>query len=96
MWELGEDYPVLPVAAMIQRQVPPGQVVFTDYPKHRPSLNFYSDRRIIAAVTPEQIHHYWEENPHPYLLLQEKTISELNLKHSKQVAAAGGWILVTR
>ncbi|WP_199246484.1 glycosyltransferase family 39 protein [[Phormidium] sp. ETS-05] len=96
VWELGEDYPVMPVAAMIQRQVPPDEAVLTDYPNHRPSLNFYSDRRVIAGATPEQIQRYWEENPQPYLLLQEKAISELNLKHSKQVAAAGGWILVTR
>ncbi|KKI98605.1 ArnT family glycosyltransferase [Prochlorothrix hollandica] len=46
VWELAEDYPVQPVAALVQQHTPPGAIVYTSHPHERPSLNFYSDRRV--------------------------------------------------
>ncbi|NJR39846.1 MAG: glycosyltransferase family 39 protein [Leptolyngbyaceae cyanobacterium CSU_1_4] len=49
VWELAEHYPVKPVAAMIQRFVPNGELVYTSFPDARPSLSFYSDRPVIPT-----------------------------------------------
>jgi 4-amino-4-deoxy-L-arabinose transferase-like glycosyltransferase len=46
LWELGEAYPVQPIARLLKQSTPPQEVVFTNYPYNRPSLNFYSDRTV--------------------------------------------------
>jgi 4-amino-4-deoxy-L-arabinose transferase-like glycosyltransferase len=49
VWELSEDYSVLPVAEAIVTHVPPGAVVLTTQVHSRPSLNFYAKRPIRPA-----------------------------------------------
>lgn len=49
VWELSEDYPVLPVAKAIAAAVPPDAPVLTTYPYGRPSLDFYAGRRVRPA-----------------------------------------------
>ena len=95
VWELAESYPVKPVAAMIQSGTPVGQKVYTSYPYGRPSLNFYSDRQIIPAATSE-LHHHWQQNPQPYLLLDESTLGNLTLESVQRVGTAEGWTLITK
>lgn len=95
VWELAEAYPVKPVAAMIQSGTPVGQKVYTSYPYGRPSLDFYSDRQIIPAANSE-LQHYWEQNPQPYLLLDDSTLGNLTLESVKRVGTAEGWTLITR
>jgi 4-amino-4-deoxy-L-arabinose transferase-like glycosyltransferase len=96
LWELAEDYPVKPVAAMIQANVPAGDVVYTSNAIHRPSLNFYSDRRVIPA-TPQQLQRRWQRRQPPYFLLDEPTLKQLtDQQETQRLGQAEGWTLITR
>ena len=95
VWELAEAYPVKPVAAIIYSGTPIGQKVYTSYPHGRPSLNFYSDRQILPAAASE-LQDHWQQNPQPYLLLDESTLRNLTLKSVKRVGTAEGWTLITK
>ncbi|MGA7932818.1 MAG: phospholipid carrier-dependent glycosyltransferase, partial [Kovacikia sp.] len=107
IWELNEAYPVKPVAALIKQGTPQGQTVITSYPVFRPSLNFYSDRRVFpAAQLPpvsedpakitEKIQNYWRQTVQPYLLTQKPTLDHLNLEANRKIGKAEDWLLVTR
>lgn len=95
VWELAEAYPVKPVAALVQYHAPADQPVYTSYPYHRPSLNFYSDRPVIPATT-KQLKQAWRREPQPYLLLDNATMTNLNLKSKQAIGTAAGWTLVTK
>jgi 4-amino-4-deoxy-L-arabinose transferase-like glycosyltransferase len=47
VWELNEAYPVNNIASIIEDSTPADRVIYTSYDYERPSLNFYSDRRIL-------------------------------------------------
>lgn len=98
VWELNEAYPVEPVAAIIKRGVPEGQVVYTSFAYERSSLNFYSERRVIPAIeTKLSLSQYWQELSSPYLLLDNNTFEQLNLKSVQLVGTAQpNWVLVTK
>ena len=57
---LSENYPVKPVASLIQETVPPNQLVYTSFPKERSSLNFYSNHPVIPAEKKELLT-YWQK-----------------------------------
>ncbi|PSB20181.1 glycosyltransferase family 39 protein [Phormidesmis priestleyi ULC007] len=95
VWELAESYPVKPVADMIQRYTPRGQTIYTSYPYHRPSLNFYSDRAVVPASEAE-LQQRWKTDPHPYQLLRSSALGYLPTKQTQLLEMQEGWILVTR
>jgi 4-amino-4-deoxy-L-arabinose transferase-like glycosyltransferase len=106
LWELQHDYPVKPVAALIQSQVPPGRPIITSHPHSRPSLNFYSDRVVISAVeyyqtkqqalTPAQaISRYWQETSEPYILSDQPTLEAAKLPNQQTLGKAEGFVLLT-
>ena len=95
VWELGEAYPVKPVAAMIKQATTAKQVVFTSYPYHRPSLNFYSDRVIIPLST-QDLKQYWLQDKKVYFLLESHISQQLNLNQSQILARVGEWQLITK
>ncbi|MBW4632707.1 MAG: glycosyltransferase family 39 protein [Iphinoe sp. HA4291-MV1] len=95
VWELGEAYPVKPVAQMIQQANPTVTKIYTSFPYHRPSLNFYSDRTILPASFP-QLKHYWQSDRQPYLLLQGTALKTLELESVKLVNRTSDWFLVTK
>lgn len=95
IWELAEDYPVKPVAAVIQRYVPEGAVVYTSHPYHRPSLNFYSQRQVIPMGI-EQILRHWQQDLQPYLLLDKITKEKLQLDNASLLGSAADWMLLSR
>ncbi|HEY9642162.1 MAG TPA: glycosyltransferase family 39 protein [Coleofasciculaceae cyanobacterium] len=92
VWELAEAYPVKPVAALTQ-QVPAHSPLYTSYPYHRPSLNFYSDRPILPADA-KQLKRLWRREPQPYLLVDAPTLA--GLKSPDILGTAEGWTLVTK
>ncbi len=94
-WELAESYPVKPVAALIQQQTPPGEVIYTSEPGHRPSLIFYSDRPVIPQPL-ATLENLWQQNPQVYLLLDEAALQNLRLDNVRSLGRAEGWTLVTR
>ena len=68
IWELNEAFAVKPVAELIQGHIPKDEIVFTAFPYSRPSLDFYSERKVIAAdmitwqkLSPEAT--YWLLDP---------------------------------
>jgi len=75
VWELAEDYPVKPVAALIQSHTPPGERVYMSATYHRPSLDFYSDRQVIPADR-ERLQSLWQSQPSVYLLLDAETLQQ--------------------
>jgi 4-amino-4-deoxy-L-arabinose transferase-like glycosyltransferase len=83
VWELAEAYPVKPVAEMIRHSgLPAGEKIYTSYPYNRPALNFYSDRQVIPQSAAE-LQQIWQQNPHPFLLLEPSTLQNLGLEQVK-------------
>ena len=93
LWELGEDFPVLPVAALVKQHTPPGQVVYTSHAYERPSLNFYSDRRVIAQ-SPEQLQAQWQQAQPTYLLIQDTAPFQSSAGAIAELGNVDGWHLL--
>ncbi|XGV98106.1 MAG: glycosyltransferase family 39 protein [Leptolyngbya sp. BL-A-14] len=96
IWELDESYPVKPVAALVQQHTPPDATVWTLYPYSRPSLNFYSDRRIRQTSDSTELTAYWQQEPHPYLLVEKAALANLALPAARPLGSTEGWVLLTR
>ncbi len=98
VWELKEGFPVKPVAQVLIEHTPVQQPIVTNYPSGRPSLDFYSDRRLIPLPF-HQILHTWSDYPQPYLLLDQTGLAQLQ-SHSREeikpLGSAQGWTLVTK
>ncbi|MGL4379269.1 MAG: phospholipid carrier-dependent glycosyltransferase, partial [Microcoleaceae cyanobacterium] len=95
IWELAENYPVKPVAEIVKSSTQAHQVVLTSYPGTRPSLDFYSDRRVIS-VSPEKMKEDWVNDPSPYFLLDHPTLENSNFPNAKVLKTTGGWNVVTK
>jgi 4-amino-4-deoxy-L-arabinose transferase-like glycosyltransferase len=96
IWELQTAYSVKPVAAMIQNAKPSVAKIYTSFPYHRPSLDFYSDRTIVPASFGE-LRYYWQfGEPKPYFLLDNEALNDLQLQSAELIDQANGWNLVTR
>ena len=74
LWELNEAYPVKPIAAMIRENVPAQEEVYTSFAYERPSLNFYSEHRVIP-LSREKIKAKLTHRP-VYLLVNQDTLTE--------------------
>lgn len=94
VWELAEAYPVKPVAALIEQNTPADSVIYTSYPFHRPSLNFYSDRSVIPASS-VALQQQWQ-TAEPYLLVNLDGLPGLQLSQIKTIGVAEGMALITR
>ena len=95
VWEINEDYPVKPVAAMIQRINPTVSKLYAFSSHHRPSLDFYCDRTVVAADK-SQLEHYWQYNAQPYVLLKESDLEQLKINSVKNIDKVQGMILITK
>ncbi len=91
LWELNEVFPVKPVAALIREHTAPGAVVYMSFGYGRPSLDFYSDRRVIPADA-ATLQKLWSTQP--YLLLDKSTFAALQLPNSVSLGTAEGFTLV--
>ncbi len=91
LWELNEAFPVKPIAALIREQTSTGTVIYTSFAYGRPSLEFYSDRRVIPAdgTTLQQL---WSTQP--YLLLDRSTLATLQLPGSVSLGTAEGFSII--
>lgn len=95
VWELAEDYAVKPVAELIQNVIPTEQKIYTSHPYSRPTLNFYTDRKIRPAED-EELQQKWQQSSQPYFLLDPSTLSKLKLQGVQKKGTVEGWTLVTR
>jgi len=75
LWELNEAYPVKPVAMLIRDQVPAEATVYTSFPYHRPSLNFYAQKQVFP-LTSEELTAHWQDSPKAYFLVDEETFQQ--------------------
>lgn len=95
VWELSEDYPVKPVAALIRGKVPEDAAVLTSHPLIRPSLNFYSEHPVTPAPS-RQIRRQWRNRDSVYVLVDNATMQQLNVKSPTVLGSAEGWTLITQ
>jgi 4-amino-4-deoxy-L-arabinose transferase-like glycosyltransferase len=91
IWELNEKFPVVPVATLIKDNVPPGTQIYTSFPDSRPSLDFYSDCKIIPASIADLQDKFVHKS---YLLVDNETLQKMNLKQSKIIGEAKGFNLI--
>ena len=82
IWELQGVEPVKPIAEFVRQYTPQKQIIYTSMSSERPSLDFYSDRKIIVRET-INLRHHWQEDPQHnldvYLLLDRATAKELSI-----------------
>jgi len=91
IWELNEKFPVVPVATLIKDNVPPGTQIYTSFPDSRPSLDFYSDCKIIPASIADLQDKFVHKS---YLLVDNENLQKMNLKQSKIIGEAKGFKLI--
>jgi 4-amino-4-deoxy-L-arabinose transferase-like glycosyltransferase len=96
VWELGESFPVLPVADLINEQVPAEAPLFMIHGYDRPSLDFYSDRRVVAQP-PEPLLAAWQQDSSIYLLVQNPAPFQASVEQTAELGQAADWhLLVNR
>ncbi|XTZ10181.1 MAG: ArnT family glycosyltransferase [cyanobacterium endosymbiont of Rhopalodia yunnanensis] len=93
IWELNESFPVKPVAALIQKNTPPNTVVYTSYAYSRTSLDFYSDRQVIAQNLEELKK---SAAISFYFLLEPLTLEKLNLNKYEILGNTQDFILIKK
>jgi len=93
VWELGESFPVRPVAALIQASVPAGAPVYMDYGYERPSLNFYSDRRVMPQ-SPTELQTRLQQPEPAYLLVPDPTPYQAASPSLTTLGTTAGWHLI--
>lgn len=91
VWELNESFPVKPVATLIRENTPPDTVVYTCYAYSRTSLDFYSDRQVIAQ-NQEELESL--ASIPSYLLLEDSTLETLKLPNHQILGKSEGFILI--
>ena len=99
IWELKAVEPVKPIAASIAQHTPEGQVVYTSM-SPRPSLSFYSDRRVISQEIEDLRKHWLEDPKHDldvYLLIDSIAAKKLNVPSESIIASSDAgvvnWVL---
>ena len=91
IWELNEKFPVVPVATLIKDNVPPGTQIYTSFPDSRPSLDFYSDCKVIPTSIVDLQDRFSDKS---YLLVDNESLQKMNLKQSKIIGEAKGFNLI--
>ena len=99
IWELNQDYPVKPIAQMIENHVPEGQLVYTSHPRNRPSLNFYSEHLVIPA-SQKTLAENWQQSANPFLLVDNLTLNKLDFQDveilNNPQTDSHSWLLITK
>jgi 4-amino-4-deoxy-L-arabinose transferase-like glycosyltransferase len=95
IWELNTAYPVKPVATMITKINPAVNKIYTSFPYHRSSLDFYSDRTVIP-VSNGELQYYWQYDSQSYFLLNTSSLKNLEFKSIKVIDQIEDWQLITK
>ncbi|MDJ0597923.1 MAG: glycosyltransferase family 39 protein [Crocosphaera sp.] len=92
IWELNEAFEVKPIATLIKDNTPPKTIIYTSFDYSRPSLDFYSDRQILA-----EDHKTLEKRASisSYLLLDQETFDNLKLTNVKILGEVNGFVLIS-
>ncbi|MEM1278791.1 MAG: glycosyltransferase family 39 protein [Cyanobacteria bacterium P01_H01_bin.152] len=93
LWELGEAFPVLPVANLVNTQVPLGQSIYMADFYDRPSLDFYSDRRVMAQPSAALLP-IWQQTAPVYILTQNPSPYQSATTQFTALGVAANWHLI--
>ncbi len=76
VWEINEAFAVKPVASLIREHTPMNQIVYTSFAYSRPSLDFYSTRKVLSVdlATLEQMS---QDGQKHYLLVTPSVLERL-------------------
>ncbi|MBD2104523.1 glycosyltransferase family 39 protein [Leptolyngbya sp. FACHB-261] len=95
LWELNEAYPVRPVANLLRQHLPATATAYTSFGSYRPSLYFYSERHV-EPHSLEELQRIWQQDAHPFLLLDAPALKRLSLPQADSLGRAVGWVLIER
>jgi len=87
VWELKEAFPVKPVATLIREHTPVNQVVYTSFLYSRPSLDFYSERKVLSVDLPK-LKEISQDGKINYLLLEASVLKQLKLDRGVNLGTA--------
>ena len=90
-WELNETFAAKPVGELINKFTPAQTIVYTSFSYQRPSLNFYSDRKIIPADINNLKTLLQQDN---YLLINSDILEKLNLTNYNILGESEKFILI--
>ncbi len=91
VWELNEAFPVKPVAQLIKQSTPENTLVYTSFPYSRTSLDFYSDRHVLA-VDENKLKELLAQSS--YLLLDEKFFDKIEKKNYRILGKTEAFVLI--
>lgn len=92
LWELNEAFPVRPVAQLVRSHTPANSIVYTSFAYNRPSLDFYSQRPVIA-LNPAQIKQL--DPSRSFLLLDPLLLKQLDPNVYTSLGTAENFTLIT-
>jgi 4-amino-4-deoxy-L-arabinose transferase-like glycosyltransferase len=96
LWELNEAFAVKPVAELVTKYVPPTEKVHLAFEYERPSLSFYSGKKILN-LQGEDLEKYWQSHPNPYLLTDKAMLQEMSWEDVEVLGKSkNDWLLVTK
>ncbi|WP_319421056.1 ArnT family glycosyltransferase [Pleurocapsa sp. FMAR1] len=87
IWEINAKEPIEPIATLIRNHTPAETIIYTSMPQERPSLNFYSDRKIVTQSL-TQLKQTWQQNYPVYLLIDPITLEKLDLSQQTVVKSS--------
>ena len=90
-WELNEAFAVKPVGALLKAQTPPQTIIYTSFAYSRPSLDFYSDRQVLA-VGEKELQELAQQSH--YLLLQPEVLKKLPVSSYRKLGQTGIFTLI--
>ncbi len=91
LWELNEAFAVKPVAQLIKAHTPANTTVYTSFAYSRPSLDFYSQRPVVA-VKPTELQPLSPAKP--YLLVDPATLKQLDSSKYQTLGTAENLTLI--
>lgn len=94
VWELGESFPVMPVADLIHQYVPSDQALYIAYDYDRPSLDFYAGRRVIAQSA-DVLLTEWPQSQPRYLLVEDPAPFQAASPSFQELGVAENWHLIS-
>lgn len=94
VWELGESFPVLPIAELVNTHVPAGIPIGIAYDYSRPSLDFYSDRRITAQSSADLLSRWQAADP-MYAIVQDPSPYQATSNQFFELGQTADWHLIT-
>jgi 4-amino-4-deoxy-L-arabinose transferase-like glycosyltransferase len=97
-WELTDNdaYPVKPVADLVRKNTPTGSLIYTSHPSQRPSLDFYSDRKVIAQPNQKELLKRLQTERNPFLLVQRSQLAFWQQRGGVVLGQIQDWAIVTR